>query len=492
MTNVSRRRFGIPRFSPSACALLLAALHATACLGADYYVAADGSDSADGRSPRTAWHTLARTGAETLRPGDRVLLRRGDQWRESLRPVSGSEQGPVTYGAYGEGEKPALLGSVAKDRPEDWRHEGGNVWSTVPRATGPQLDVDVGNIIFDGGASCGWKVFDESGLTAPGRYWYDPQKRLVKLVCEKNPAEKHRSIELALRRHVIDQSGRGHVVYEGLALRYGAAHGIGGGNTHHVTVRDCDISYIGGGSQYGGKRTVRFGNGVEFWGPAHDCLVERCRIWEVYDAALTNQNQGAVVAQRDITYRHNLIWNCEFSFEYWNRPEQSVTRNIRFEHNTCYSAGGGWGHAQRPDPGGRHLCFYASPADAREIVVRNNVFCGATNNAFFAHHYTLAGLKALALSHNCWWQPEGQMVLLKDRRYTMAQFAEYQRETGQDAGSLAADPRLADPERGDFRLRAGSPCVDAGIDAGAKADFAGKPVPRGKVPDIGAHEFAGE
>ena len=32
--------------------------------------------------------------------------------------------------------------------------------------------------------------------------------------------------ELALRRHIIDQSGRGYVTYENLDLRYGAAHRV--------------------------------------------------------------------------------------------------------------------------------------------------------------------------------------------------------------------------------------------------------------------------
>ena len=29
---------------------------------------------------------------------------------------------------------------------------------------------------------------------------------------------------------------------------------------------------------------VRFGNGIEFWGGAHDHLVEGNRIWEIYDS----------------------------------------------------------------------------------------------------------------------------------------------------------------------------------------------------------------
>jgi hypothetical protein len=454
----------------------------------DYYVATNGSDSNEGTSPAAPWRTIARVNRHKFQPGDRVLLRRGDAWREQLVPSSGSEKGCVTYGAYGSGDKPALLGSVQKNRPEDWRHEGGNTWSTTPVKGRGALPCDVGNVIFDHEAACGVKVFEPEKLDTQGKFWYDERRHVLKMYSVGNPAEHYRDIECALRRHIISEGNTGFVTYENLALRYGAAHGIGGGSTQHITVRGCDISFIGGGDQHGGKSTVRFGNGVEFWGAAHDCLVERCRIWEVYDAALTNQNMGAVVTQRDITYRNNLIWNCEYSFEYWNRPAASVTRNIRFENNTCVHAGGGWGHAQRPNPGGRHLCFYSSPADAREILIRNNIFCGAANNAFFAPGYTLEDLKALRLDHNCWYQPEGVMVLLKGRHYTMAQFAAYQAATGQDAHSLTTRPGLVDPGKRDFHLKATSPCRGAGMDVGLKTDFEGTSVPQGKAPDIGAYE----
>jgi len=40
----------------------------------------------------------------------------------------------------------------------------------------------------------------------------------------------------------------------------------------------------------------------------------------------------------------------------------------------------------------------------------------------------------------------------------------------------------------DFTVRPSSPCIDAGAEPGSREDFAGKPSPRGKAPDIGAFE----
>ncbi len=438
-----------------------------------FYVAAtSGDDSRDGLAPDTAWHSLARVNGASLRPGDRVLFRRGDVWRGQLVPHSGSDFGAITYGAFGQGPKPVLLGSVAMNRPEDWQPIGESVWATAPirfdRRPVP-LSVDVGNIIFDDGAAVGVKKWTAADLRREGDYFYDDRLWQVLLRSAVNPATRYRSIELALNRHVINQGGRGYVTYENLTLRYGAAHGIGGGGTHHITVRDCDISYIGGGHQLtrpDGK-PVRFGNGIEFWSDAHDCLVEGCRLWEIYDAALTNQGSGSNV-QENIAYRRNVIWNSEYSFEYWNRTKASRTRNICFEHNTCVDAGGGWGHGQRPDPNGRHLMFYDNSAVTEGVSVRYNIFCNASDSCLRLHGRDWT--TALAMDHNCWFQTRGPIVLWLDQKLGPDQFGAFQQRRGFDAHSIVADPKFVDSARHDYRLAPGSPArtiQDQGLPAGA-------------------------
>lgn len=359
---------------------------------------------------------------------------------------------------------------------------------------GDPLPVDVGNIIFDHGRACGVKKWQEADLAAEFDYWYDEARHLVKLRLNANPAERYDSIELALARHLVDQSNAAHVIYENLAFRYGAAHGIGGGNTHHIVVRDCDFGWIGGADQFGGDRTVRYGNGVEFWGNAHDNLVERCRLWEIYDAALTNQSSGANAVHRDIIYRNNVVWNCEYSFEYWNNPETAVTENIVFAHNTCVNAGHGWSHGQRPDPNGRQLCFYTNRAATRGIRILNNIFYEARTVAFDAFSWpveVMASPEVILLDHNAWAQAEGTMIRFKDKSYTMAQFADYQRDTGQERHSVVGDPRFVDLAGRRFGLLPNSPCVDAGLEIGYEGDFVGTKRSVGRAPDIGAYELAG-
>jgi len=601
------------RFQAALTSLLLAA----ACLagsapprGQRYHVdASAGDDANDGLSPGKAWKSLRKVNAAPLQPGDAVLFRRGQSWRGQLVPRSGSDEGAVTYGAYGKGDKPLLLGSVSRNSPQDWRPEGGNVWATAePQYTeekgmadlgqarwslhqeggarvdlaqdggahrlqcaaggtqahhiqlstaglsiregrlyglafrarstkefsipslslmkaGPPwtsygspsftsrtvgaewrdvsvrfrstatvddaritlflggglpagatfsfapgklselrcsqeeiIDADAGNVIFDHGAAAGLKKWRAADLRRPYDFFSDPETRQVRLFCEDNPARRHRSIELALCRHIINETGKSHVTYSNLALRYGAAHGIGGGSTRRITVRDCDVSWIGGGHQLtrpDGK-PVRYGNGIEFWDDARDNLVERCRIWEVYDAALTNQGSRPGNTQAGITYRQNVIWNSEYSFEYWNRDHTSRTENVVFEHNTCVGAGRGWGHGQRPDPNGRHLMFYSNPAETRGVRIRHNIFCDATESLLrLGPPDWTAGLE---MDRNCWWQPRGKSVQWLRESWGADRFADYQAKTGKDANSIVADPRFADAERRDFRPAAGVDC----------------------------------
>jgi hypothetical protein len=74
-------------------------------------------------------------------------------------------------------------------------------------------------------------------------------------------------------------------------------------------------------------------------------------------------------------------------------------------------------------------------------------------------------------------------------------FAAGRRSIGDSSGkhsaseNIEADPLFLDPERCDFRLREGSPAIDAAApNAAVSSDLEGRPRPQGRGHDIGAYE----
>lgn len=75
-----------------------------------YYLdATNGNDSNNGTSPEKAWKTIARTEGLVLKPGEQLLLKRGETFVGNLDVCGqGSADSLVVVGAYGDGEKPVI------------------------------------------------------------------------------------------------------------------------------------------------------------------------------------------------------------------------------------------------------------------------------------------------------------------------------------------------------------------------------------------------
>lgn len=625
-----------------------------------YYVdATNGNDDNNGTSPEIAWKTIDRVNIAALNAGDWVLFRRGEVFRGNLIPVSGSDPNYITYGAYGTGNKPKLLGSQNRSSANYWIDEGENIWRTVRSlvsVVGPELlpnpdfednisdwhiynnseneassellrtsntdeyytspgggklicanngeiksdiqvftynwsvtnskwykfkfkakateqftmnssditlmkesspwtiysssgavkdvtftnswttyelvykanitasdcritfyfgniipdgatfyfdslsfkelsgysellSMDVGNIIFNNENYCGIKVWEETDLDKQGEFWYDENNEILKLYSVSNPSFFYSDLELALRQTIIDISFKSYIIFENLDLRYGAVHGIAGMSTHHIWIRDVDFSFIGGGDQYGGTKTVRLGNGVEFAVGAHDNIVERCRFDQIYDAAMSPQGGNAPQGFEvyNLYFRNNIVSNCEYSFEFCEGEANATVHNVYFENNTCLDAGSGWGHTQRPDPNGAHLMFWSNPSNTYDFYVRNNIFSNSTD--WGIRWLRLEDVNKLTLDYNCWHEISGPVAWIVNTFYDYTTSWEvweaYQTSSGQDAHSIAADPLL----KPDYTLQDNSPCINKGIIISTVTeDYNGASRLQGESYDIGAFE----
>jgi len=336
--------------------------------------------------------------------------------------------------------------------------------ASLPEGQVP-FSVDVGNILFDHGKLVGFKRWGLDELKEPGDFWHDTENGRVVVYFDKNPAELYRSIELCLKRDIISHSGVHDCVIRHLALRYSAAHGVGGMGAKRVVIEDCDIYFIGGGHLYTrNNRPTRYGNGIEWWCEAEDCLVQRCRLWEVYDVAFSPQGNQENRTIKNITIRNCTIWNCEQSFEYWRTGDGAVTENVVFEHNTCVDGGFGWSHRQRPNKRGTHFLSYTVTAKTN-IVLRNNIFCRGANDLISMFTDWRSGIR---LHNNLWWQPDGEDFLSFRGKgvFKAEEFSKYLDEHGMEKASIRAEPKFVDPTNRDYRLLPTSPGVKAATDGG--------------------------
>jgi parallel beta-helix repeat protein len=111
---------------------------------ATYYVdAKNGNDGNGGTSPSSAWKSLEKINTFQFQPGDSILFKRGEIWREQLNfPSSGAEGRPIVLDAYGSGDLPVISGADVV---------AAGTWNASPTANVWQANVgtEPNVVIFD-------------------------------------------------------------------------------------------------------------------------------------------------------------------------------------------------------------------------------------------------------------------------------------------------------------------------------------------------------
>ena len=173
---------------------------------------------------------------------------------------------------------------------------------------------------------------------------------------------------------------------------------------------------------------------------------------------------------------NNLVIQAGLGPEWWD--SESYHSGIRIDtgheavsntvvhcyHNTLY--GCGWAGAVLPGENGHLLLSPMALQWSAVYFVNNLIF--STGEPYVAAE---SGTPPAGDYRNCWF---GQGP-----------------PPSWDTGAIQLDPQLTDPGRGDFFLRGGSPCIDAGQDVTAivRGDLLGVVRPQGSAPDLGAFEL---
>ncbi len=101
--------------------------------GITYYFSAAGNNSNSGTSSASPWLTLSKLTGLALKPGDQILLRRGDTFAGGITLLqSGTSSSPIVIDAYGTGAKPIITGFSTVSA---WTNLGGGIYETTSAAS---------------------------------------------------------------------------------------------------------------------------------------------------------------------------------------------------------------------------------------------------------------------------------------------------------------------------------------------------------------------
>jgi len=405
----------------------------------------NGDDANDGLSPLSSIKTYIN---RDITGGDTVLFKRGSVIRDILYTCNGDKNAPVTYGAYGDGEKPVFMGSVPAGDADKWVEEKPSLW----RFTGA-LPSEVCNLIFNNGEFCGNMRWQLDELGQPGEWHYtgigksSADEKLnaetLYLYSPTNPGLAYSSIECALWGQRLMVSGQHDIILENLSFQNSGVHGYQGFHTRNIIILNCDFRFIGG-AVWSRELKIRFGNAIEYWDGACDNTVEGCYFDNIYDSGVTHQGGETRNIPERLYFRNNFFSNFGMSAYECREPSQE----IYFEHNTCVNAGCGFSMQAEtpprqseiyPQPMGHHVFIWrVEPAtQPGKVYIRHNIFSEAPYGAAIYSIIDPIDEHQFVIDNNQYWQTTGELLMrFGGRNYNIIEFDRYKAECEQDAHSI--------------------------------------------------------
>ncbi len=476
-----------------------------------YYVdAMNGSDANSGLTPAGAWQSLAQVNATTFQPGDSIMFKGNDVWNGQLYPLgSGTENQSIVLDTYGEGNRPIIDGAgmtkpvIYLYNQEYWEirnleitnssdneadrvgvrveasnfgtidhiylknlyihHISGIIGNTTEakrtgginfRVLSETTPTRFNDILIE---NCEIVTVNGSGISNeastadyPGTgKWY--QRKYTNYIIRSN------SISDISKNAIIMRMADSSCVVE-YNVCWNTSERAGTGNT--IFSRSCLGTIFQYNEGYLNKTT-------DYDGCLYDADLSSPKCIFQYSYSHDN-NHGlfwtcTTEADDSVICRYNISQNDKGNIFTVNYPNSSV-----FIYNNTVYCGNGTSptiisERNNGPSGNRTYYFY-----------NNIIYCNSTNAKY---KYT-SGYNRF-FNNNCF-------------------FGYHPSNEPTDLHKITSDPMLDKPGSGrqgilsvsGYRLKSGSPCIDAGIviENNGGLDYFGNPLYNG-APDIGAHEY---
>lgn len=316
--------------------------------GKIYYISPSGENTNDGTSPEKAIKTLDAIGSLPLVEGDALLFERNSIYRMS--EVVNLKTG-VTYGSYGKGRKPILLGSPENFAERVWKPSNKrNVWEINYMYTYPA------GMFFGDVTEYGYQKLSLKALQKNTDFYYDEENATLYLYCDKgNPSKVWDDIEISGEKTCMFMSSSVHdLVVDNICIRFtGWGATVSLYNNYAITVTNCEFGFTGG-TWLG---SVRAGNAMGTWCAGKDMNWNHNWIYHTFDSALSPQGNQGNHDYNNISICNNLLEYNNCDIESWESSTLTGTyhrlstySNNHYDNNICRFTSLGWG--TRSEDGG--------------------------------------------------------------------------------------------------------------------------------------------
>jgi hypothetical protein len=425
---------------------LVLVLFARSGAARDLYVATTGSDQNTG-TLEAPYRTIAKA-ADAARAGDTVYIRAGTYNERLVPKASGTSSSKLVFMGYPGEPKPVLNGQ-------------GQEPPGVVYVNGRQ-HVDIVGLEVRNAVDAGIWIIDSSYITISGNRTYNTVSsgiivsefgtnhhiyidgNEVELCCNDGGQEcisVSKCDTFEVTKNHVHHGGPGTHGGEGIDIKFGSKNGIVAYNhVHHLSRQGL----------YADAWTIDTRNVAFYGNVVHDCA---------FGAGVASEQGGGLY---DITFHNNLIYDTKGPGLYVLMSAGPLER-IQFVNNTVHATGTEWGSG-----------LWLNGENARDIVVRNNVFSGNNAAPFLVSKAPLS-------------------ITVDSNLAPVAQ-------PGYASGFILGDAKYVNAAAADFRLASGSPAIDSGSSSTVYdvvlGDLEGKPrVLDGNCDgtaaiDMGAYEHA--
>lgn len=451
----------------------------SACISSEasstiYFVdATNGNNSNTGTSQATPWKTVAKVNANQYSPGDQVLFKRGEIWRETLTPQSaGIANNPIKFGAYGTGVNPTISGANIIDFGivagksylffENFIVEGANL----------------SNIFITGNGTRGCTFsYCEGRFGGDGVTLYNSVLGGGHIINNCSIHDNKTGVNGYL--HVGSTPGSETIIQNNVVYRNKEAGIDWRGN--YAIIEKNDV-HDNGNISFPFNGIHVFSGGINEGTGDHNII----RYNKVYNQ-LGNGQDGAGISIDQ--------W-CDYNEIYYNVAYDNDgpgiylfdAANCKIYNNVCYANCKNTS-GQLTEKGEIRITSSGVPNDlTKNTEIKNNIGY-ATRAGVYAIYVDIETTTHLqVISNNLWYRNDSSDWYFWGNSYGK-DLNTWRNLSRAGTSDLNSDPNFVDVVAKDFHLKANSPCINTGSNLGLALDIDGNPLLPGVYPNIGVFQI---